>query len=99
MNPFERFYEARQELSTFLGAILEVADRPGLFADRTRLTETLRCLLRKYPFLDLYYALDGEDRRSTTMRCTPATESALPLPAPTAATRPITGRRSTAGPS
>ncbi|WP_028989949.1 PDC sensor domain-containing protein [Thermithiobacillus tepidarius DSM 3134] len=63
MNPFERFYEARQELSTFLGAILEGAGRPELFADRTRLTETLRCLLRKYPFLDLCYALDGEGRQ------------------------------------
>lgn len=59
MNPFEKFYEIRTELAAFLGAILEGVGRPELFRSRHQLDETFKCLLERYSFIDLCYALDS----------------------------------------
>ncbi|MEW6613425.1 MAG: PDC sensor domain-containing protein [Pseudomonadota bacterium] len=63
MNSFERYYEVRPDLSAFLVALLEGVGRPELFADDAVLERTLKCLIHKYPFFDLCYALDGEGRQ------------------------------------
>lgn len=63
MNSFERYYEVQPELSAFLVAVLEGVARPELFRDAAELERVLHCLIRKYPFFDLCYALDGEGKQ------------------------------------